>query len=53
VVGTSSGREVNEVLRRGGVWAHQVLVERPGLDETFLQLTETTTEEARRAAASR
>ena len=52
VVGTSSGREVNEVLGRGGVWAHQVLVERPGLEETFLQLTETT-QEARRAAASR
>ena len=53
LVGTSSGREVNEVLGRGGVWAHQVLVERPGLEETFLQLTGTTTEEARRAAASR
>jgi ABC-2 type transport system ATP-binding protein len=53
VVGTSSGREVNEVLGRGGVWAHQVLVERPGLEETFLELTGTTTEEARRAAASR
>ena len=53
VVGTSSGREVNELLGRGGVWAHQVLVERPGLEETFLQLTETTTEEARRAAATR
>ncbi len=53
VVGTSSGRDVNEVLGRGGVWAHEVLVERPALEETFLQLTETTTEEARRAAASR
>ena len=53
VVGTSSGREVNEVLGRGGVWAHQVLVERPGLEETFLELTGTTTEEARSAAASR
>jgi ABC-2 type transport system ATP-binding protein len=53
VVETSSGREVNEVLGRGGVWADQVLVERPGLEETFLELTGTTTEEARRAAASR
>jgi ABC-type multidrug transport system ATPase subunit len=53
VVTAASGREVNEALGRGGVWAHQVLVERPGLEETFLRLTGTTTEEARRAAAPR
>jgi ABC-2 type transport system ATP-binding protein len=53
VVQTASGREVNEALGRGGVWAHQVLMERPGLEETFLELTETTSQEARRASAAR
>jgi ABC-2 type transport system ATP-binding protein len=53
VVETASGREVNEALGRGGVWAHQVLVEHPGLEETFLRLTETTIEEVHRAPAPR
>ena len=53
VVETASGREVNEALGRGGIWADQILVERPGLEETFLQLTGTTDEEAGRASAPR
>jgi ABC-2 type transport system ATP-binding protein len=53
LVEAASGREVNEALGRGGVWADQVLVERPGLEETFLQLTGTATEETRGAPASR
>jgi ABC-2 type transport system ATP-binding protein len=41
LVEAAAGREVNEVLGRGGVWASQILPERAGLEETFLQLTET------------
>jgi ABC-2 type transport system ATP-binding protein len=52
LVETASGRAVNEALGRGGVWAHQVLLERPGLEETFLQLTGTTTGEVGHAAAA-
>jgi ABC-2 type transport system ATP-binding protein len=52
-VGTASGREVNEALGQGGVWAHQVLVERPGLEETFLELTDAGTREAGHAPAAR
>ncbi len=53
-------REVNQVLGGGGVWAWQLLVERAGLEEAFLHLTddrtptpETTTEEVSDAAAPR
>jgi ABC-2 type transport system ATP-binding protein len=41
LVEAAAGREVNEVLGRGGVWASQIRPERPGLEEAFLQLTET------------
>jgi ABC-2 type transport system ATP-binding protein len=41
LVEAAAGREVNEALGRGGVWASQILPERAGLEETFLQLTET------------
>jgi ABC-2 type transport system ATP-binding protein len=37
----AAGREVNEVLGRGGIWASQILPERAGLEEAFLRLTET------------
>lgn len=47
LVQTPGGREVNEVLGRGGVWAAEVRLERPGLEETFLELTEATIGEAR------
>jgi ABC-2 type transport system ATP-binding protein len=54
VVETASGREVNQALGRGGIWAHQILAEHAGLEEAFLQLTETTTARAEsRAAAGR
>jgi ABC-2 type transport system ATP-binding protein len=49
VVDDTEGREVNEALGRGGVWARQVRVERPGLEEAFLRLT--ATEEDRDALA--
>jgi len=41
LVEAAAGREVNEVLGRGGVWASQILPEHAGLEEVFLQLTET------------
>ena len=41
LVEAAAGREVNEVLGRGGVWASQILPERAGLEEAYLQLTET------------
>jgi ABC-2 type transport system ATP-binding protein len=41
LVETAAGREVNEVLGRGGVWASQIRPERAGLEEAYLQLTET------------
>ncbi|HEY0542076.1 MAG TPA: ABC transporter ATP-binding protein [Actinoallomurus sp.] len=49
VVDDTEGREVNKALGRGGVWARQVRVERPGLEEAFLRLT--ATEEDRDAPA--
>ncbi|GAB3984594.1 ABC transporter ATP-binding protein [Actinoallomurus acanthiterrae] len=35
----ADGREVNRTLGNAGVWARQILVERPGLEEAFLTLT--------------
>jgi ABC-2 type transport system ATP-binding protein len=52
LVETADGRGVNEVLGRGGVWARQLTLTRPGLEETFLNLTETTGPEASHAAAA-
>jgi ABC-2 type transport system ATP-binding protein len=40
VVSAASGREVNEALARGGVYAETVGMERSGLEERFLALTE-------------
>ena len=36
----ADGRMVNEVLGREGIWARQIVLKRPGLEETFLELTE-------------
>ncbi len=33
------GRAVNELLGRAGIWARQIVLERPGLEEAFLELT--------------
>ena len=44
-------RAVNEVLGQAGIWARQILLERPGLKEAFLELT--ATPEAGHAAAPR
>jgi ABC-2 type transport system ATP-binding protein len=33
------GRAVNEVLGQAGIWAHQIVLERPRLEEAFLELT--------------
>jgi ABC-2 type transport system ATP-binding protein len=49
----ADGRAVNETLGRGGIWARQLTLARPGLEETFLSLTETTDPEVGSAAASR
>lgn len=39
LVDTADGRQVNEALGRGGIWAEQISIERTGLEETFLALT--------------
>jgi ABC-2 type transport system ATP-binding protein len=39
VVDDAGGREVNQALARGGLWARQIRIERPGLEEAFLRLT--------------
>jgi ABC-2 type transport system ATP-binding protein len=46
-----SGRDVNGVLGAGGVVAESVTVERPGLEDRFLEITGT--EDARAVAAGR
>ncbi|MCO5992006.1 ABC transporter ATP-binding protein [Actinoallomurus rhizosphaericola] len=51
LVEEADGREVNEALGRAGVWAREILVERPGLEEAFLTLT--ATEEDDRATPAR
>ena len=51
LVHAADGRDVNEVLGRGGVWASQIMPERAGLEEAYLQLTEKP--EAKDAAATR
>ena len=40
LVETSDGRAVNEALGRAGIWARQIVLERPKLEEAFLELTE-------------
>jgi hypothetical protein len=39
LVDAADGRGVNEVLGRGGVWASQIVPERAGLEDAYLQLT--------------
>ena len=40
LVEAGDGRAVNEVLGLAGIWARQIVLERPGLEEAFLELTE-------------
>ena len=40
MVEAADGRTVNEVLGQEGIWARQIVLKRPGLEETFLELTE-------------
>ncbi|GAA4639652.1 ABC transporter ATP-binding protein [Actinoallomurus vinaceus] len=47
----ADGREINAILGRAGVWARQIRVEHPGLEEAFLRLT--VTEEETDATAPR
>ena len=53
IVEAATGREVNEALGRGEVWAHQIRTEHTDLEEAFLQLTEATTAAVPRATAQR
>jgi ABC-type multidrug transport system ATPase subunit len=53
LVDAADGRTVNETLGKGGVWAHQIVLSRAGLEETFLNLTETMTPEVGSATAAR
>ncbi len=53
LVDGADGRAVNEALGKGGVWAHQIVFSRAGLEETFLSLTETMTPEVGSATAAR
>ena len=39
LVEAGDGRAVNEVLGQAGIWARQIVLERPGLEEAFLELT--------------
>ncbi|WP_069464324.1 ABC transporter ATP-binding protein [Actinacidiphila rubida] len=39
LVQDGDGRAVNEMLGRSGMWAHQIRVERSGLEHVFLELT--------------
>jgi ABC-type multidrug transport system ATPase subunit len=39
IVDHPSGRDVNEALAAGGIFAESVIVEHPGLEERFLELT--------------
>ena len=39
LVHAADGRDVNEVLGRGGVWASQIVPERTGLEDAYLRLT--------------
>jgi hypothetical protein len=59
LVDGADGQAVTRALGLGGVWPHQVVLSRAGLEETFLTMTETVTstettiQEARHAAAPR
>jgi len=49
----ADGQAVTRALGQGGVWPHQVTVRRPGLEETFLTMTETASPEVSDATAAR
>jgi hypothetical protein len=51
LVETPDSQSVNEALGRGGIWARQLTLSRPGLEEAFLSLTETITPEVGSAIA--
>jgi ABC-2 type transport system ATP-binding protein len=40
MVEAADGRAVNEALGQAGIWAQQIVLKRPGLEEAFLELTE-------------
>jgi ABC-2 type transport system ATP-binding protein len=39
LVEAADGRAVNEMLGQAGIWARQIVLERPGLEQAFLELT--------------
>ena len=39
LVEAADGRAVNQALGQAGIWARQILLERPALEEAFLSLT--------------
>ena len=39
LTGTADGRAVNQALGQAGIWAQQILLERPALEAAFLSLT--------------
>ena len=45
---TADGRAVNQALGQAGIWAQQILLERPALEAAFLSLTGETDAAARR-----
>jgi hypothetical protein len=45
---TEDGRAVNQALGQAGIWARQILLERPALETAFLSLTGETDAAARR-----
>jgi ABC-2 type transport system ATP-binding protein len=48
LTGTADGRAVNQALGQAGIWARQILLERPALEAAFLSLTGETHAAARR-----
>jgi ABC-2 type transport system ATP-binding protein len=48
LTGTEDGRAVNQALGQAGIWARQILLERPALETAFLSLTGETDAAARR-----
>jgi ABC-2 type transport system ATP-binding protein len=44
LVDGAEGQVVTRALGQGGVWPHQIVLSRPGLEETFLSLTEPATQ---------
>jgi hypothetical protein len=42
LVDQADGQAVTRALGQGGVWPHQVVLDRPALEEAFLTMTEDT-----------